>query len=412
MTARLHHQNLRGAFAACRRGNVAILFALFLPVIVGGAGFGVETTYWYYKRLALQAAADSAAYSAALEKRGGGDSTEVTTVAKLTVSQNGFTEPATTIQVNPQSVNGGGSVEVVLTDKAERFFTGIFMDSDPVIVTRATATYNNASSACILALSPTASKAANFSGSSTLTLTGCSVMSNSNAVDSFNIQGAALMTTTCVIAVGGAHVTSGLTMSQCSSPITNAPSVADPYADVPVPPKPSCGGDDAPNNKTIDATKAYCAGLTLKGNIVMRPGIYYVEGDFKVSSNANVTVGTGGTGDGVTIYTKSGTIDIPSNGTVNLKAPTTGTYAGVLFFVDRAVTGQSKFNGTADSKLTGAIYSAGGAIQYNGNFSGLNGCTQVVGSTVEWTGNTTVSVDCSAYGMRTLPVLTVVRLTA
>jgi Flp pilus assembly protein TadG len=33
--------------ATCRRGNVAIMFALFLPVIIGGAGFGVETTYWY-----------------------------------------------------------------------------------------------------------------------------------------------------------------------------------------------------------------------------------------------------------------------------------------------------------------------------------------------------------------------------
>jgi Flp pilus assembly protein TadG len=37
----------RRTLAGCQRGNVAILFALFLPVIVGGAGFGVETTYWY-----------------------------------------------------------------------------------------------------------------------------------------------------------------------------------------------------------------------------------------------------------------------------------------------------------------------------------------------------------------------------
>ena len=407
MTARLHLQNLRGAFAACRRGNVAILFALFLPVIVGGAGFGVETTYWYYKRLALQAAADSAAYSAALEKRGGGASDEVTTVAKLTVAQNGFTEPATTIQVNPQTVNGGGSVEVVLTDKAERFFTALFMDSDPVIVTRATATFNNASNACILALSPTASKAANFSGSSTLTLTGCSVMSNSNASDALNVQGAALMTTTCAIAVGGVSATSGLHMSDCATPITNAPSVADPYAGVPVPTKPACGNNnDSPNGGTINANKSFCSGLTLKGNMTLQAGTYYVEGNFKVSANANIT------GTGVTIYVKNGTIDLPSNGTVNLQAPTTGTYGGMLFFVDRAVTAQSKFNGTANSLLTGAIYSAGGAIQYNGNFSGLNGCTQVVGSTVEWTGNTTVSVDCAAYGLKTLPVLTLVRLTA
>jgi Flp pilus assembly protein TadG len=405
MTARLHLQNLRGAFAACRRGNVAILFALFLPVIVGGAGFGVETTYWYYKRLAMQAAADSAAYGAALEKRGGGSSTEVETVAKLTVSQNGFTEPATTIQVNPQTVNGGGSVEVVLTDKAERFFTGLFMDSDPVIVTRATASYNSASSACILALSPTTSKAANFSGTSGTTLTGCSVMSNSNASDALNIQGSALLSTTCVIAVGGAHVTSGLTMTKCSAPLTGQPSVADPYANLPTPTAPGgCYGGTV-NGGAIDAAKRYCSGLTLKNNVTMAAGTYYVDGDFNVNATANIT------GADVTIYVK-GKITINGSATVNLRAPTTGDYKGILFYADRNNTSAMNFDGTAGSLMTGAIYAAKGDIQYAGNFSGLNGCTQVVGYTVTWTGSTTVGVNCSGYGMDDIKIVSQVRLSA
>jgi Flp pilus assembly protein TadG len=406
MVGQQHILRLAARCADCRRGNVAIMFALFLPVIVGAAGFGVETTYWYYKRLALQSAADAAAYSAAIEKRSGADTDEVITVAKLSVSKNGFTEPETTINVTPQSVNGGGSVQVVLNDHAERFFTALFIKDDPVISTRATATYSNASNACILALSPTASKAANFSGTSSLTLNGCSVMSNSNASDSLNIQGAAILSTECVIAVGGVNATNGLTMTECAAPVTNAPSVADPYADVSAPAIPSggCKDNDA-NNQTI-SPGYYCDGLTMKNNVTLNPGVYYIDGDFNVSSNANVV------GDGVTIYVKNGTADMNSNGTVDLKAQTTGPYAGILFFVDRNATGQSKFNGTANSKLTGAIYSAGGAVNYNGNFSGLNGCTQVVGKTVEWTGNTTVSVDCTAYGMRTLPVLTLVRLTA
>jgi len=406
MTMRQQIETVRGAFAACRRGNVAILFALALPVIVGGAGFGVETTYWYYKRLAMQAAADAAAYGGALEKRSGANDTEVTTVATLTVNQNGFVQPATTITVTPGTVNGGGSVEVVLRDKAERFFTGLFIQNDPPIVTRAVATYNNAASACILALSPTASKAANFSGSSALTLNGCSVMSNSNASDAMNIQGAGILSTTCVISVGGAHITSGLTLTECTAPMTNAPSVGDPYADMAVPPNTGTVYSDKNANNTTISPGRYTNGLVLKNNVTMNPGVYYVDSDFSVSSGANVI------GNGVTIFVKNGTVDMNANGTVDLKAQTTGPYAGVLFFMDRANTGTSKFNGNATSKMTGAIYSAGGAINYNGNFSGLNGCTQVVGATVEWTGNTTVSVDCAAYGMRTLPVLTVVRLTA
>ncbi|TIY10354.1 MAG: hypothetical protein E5V16_12455, partial [Mesorhizobium sp.] len=44
-------------------GNVAIIFALSLPIVVGGAGLGVETSYWYYSSLKLQAVADAAAYA-------------------------------------------------------------------------------------------------------------------------------------------------------------------------------------------------------------------------------------------------------------------------------------------------------------------------------------------------------------
>ncbi|MER9432919.1 Tad domain-containing protein [Mesorhizobium sp. M0408] len=39
-------------------GNVAVVFALSLPIIVGGAGLGVETSYWYFSSLKLQAVAD------------------------------------------------------------------------------------------------------------------------------------------------------------------------------------------------------------------------------------------------------------------------------------------------------------------------------------------------------------------
>jgi hypothetical protein len=98
-------------------------------------------------------------------------------------------------------------------------------------------------------------------------------------------------------------------------------------------------------------------------------------------------------------------VSMNGNATVNLSAPTSGTYGGVLFFGDRTNTDSATntFNGTPSSHMTGAIYSANQAIKYLGNFSGTNGCTQIVGKTVEWNGNTTISSDCSAYGMKTIP---------
>ena len=71
--------------------------------------------------------------------------------------------------------------------------------------------------------------------------------------------------------------------------------------------------------------------MNISGTRTMQPGIYVVSGgDFKINANANVT------GTGVTIYIKAGTnVSINGNATVNLAAPTSGTYSGMLFFGDR-----------------------------------------------------------------------------
>ena len=98
------------------------------------------------------------------------------------------------------------------------------------------------------------------------------------------------------------------------------------------------------------------------------------------------------------------------NSTTVLSAPTTGTYKGILFFGDRTGTGTNKINGTNSSLLTGATYFPSQAVQYLGNFSGQGGCGQVIGDTVDWTGSTTVAVDCSAYGMSTIAAYTIVKL--
>jgi Flp pilus assembly protein TadG len=37
-------------FAADRRANTAMIFALSLPLLVGMSGLGVETGYWYFKQ--------------------------------------------------------------------------------------------------------------------------------------------------------------------------------------------------------------------------------------------------------------------------------------------------------------------------------------------------------------------------
>lgn len=396
-------------------GNVALVGALALPLVVGGAGLSVETTYWYYKNLQLQSASDSAAFAAGIEKRAGSNDAGVRGAATLSAEENGFDPAKGVITVHLPPVSGGfagqsEAVEVVLTTTVERFFSQVF-DSRPITLTgRAVSRFTRAQDACVLALNRTAPSAANFAGNADVTFNGCSVMANSTAADAVNVQGAARLTADCLISVGGVQTNSGVRLTQCPTALTEVPPVADPFADVPAPLQPPGACKRAPSNPKARYSLSpgrYCTGLDIKGDGVLEPGVYYLDGDLNVSSNATLR------GSGVTIYLH-GAAKVTINGTasLDLQAPTSGPYAGILMFADRENrTGNtSRFNGTAASRLTGAIYMPTQAIEYLGNFSGINGCTQVVGDTVKWSGSASVAVDCESLGLRTIPAYSIVRL--
>ena len=393
-------------FARGRHGNVAIVFGLCLPMLVGAAGLGVETSYWYYKHLQLQADANQAAYAGALELRSGSSQTASRAVALSTATSNGFDAVNGSLTFNSPPTSGthrnSQAVEVILSEPEQRFFSRIFSTNSVIARARAVAAFQTASNACILALDGSASRAANFSGSSSLTLNGCSVMSNSTAIDAVNVGGAAQLTADCLVSVGGAQTTSGAHLSSCAAAITGAPPVADPFANIPAP---STSGSCQPSNGNSLQAGVYCGGLNLNGNVTLAPGTYVVNGDFKINSNANIS------GNGVTIYvTGGGKVSINGNATVNLTAPTSGTYAGMLFFGDRSNASSVTLNGTAASHLTGNLYFANQQVSYLGNFSGLNGCVRVVGRTVQWSGNTSVSDDCSSYAMQQIPAQQLIAL--
>ncbi|TGT70890.1 hypothetical protein EN802_21500 [bacterium M00.F.Ca.ET.159.01.1.1] len=388
-------------FCEGKGGNVATIFALTLPVVVGGAGFGVETSYWYYSSLKLQAIADAAAYAGALEKVWGSDTATITTAATTSATANGL--GTGTIVVNTPPTSGPNTakkaVEVILNQNLDRMFTSIFTQTKVPEQARAVALITDASYACVLALNTSAAQAALFSGSTTVKLKGCSVMSDSTADDAIKVQGSASLTADCLITVGGVSLNNPVT-TVCKSPITQALPASDPFASLPAPAATNpC--KNVNGNKTSQTLQAgtYCSGMSLNGNVALSSGTYVVQGNLKINAGAVVTCASPCTG--VTIFMAgSNTVSINGNATVTLSAPTSGTYSGVLFYGDRTGTAaQSTFNGTADSLLTGAIYFPRQQVNYLGNFSGQGGCTQVVADTIQWSGNSTINQDCTSYGM-------------
>ncbi|RUW54963.1 hypothetical protein EOA36_08220 [Mesorhizobium sp. M8A.F.Ca.ET.021.01.1.1] len=388
---------MRGSRAA----NVATIFALTLPIVVGAAGFGVETSYWYYNSLRLQATADAAAYAGALEQISGSDTPTIVAAATQSAATNGL--GAGTIVVNTPPASGPNTakkaVEVIVGQKLNRMFTLIFTQSQVPEQARAVALITDASKACLRALDPSASQSVLVSGSASMKLTGCVIMTNSIAQDAIKVQGSAALQADCLISAGGVVLNNPVT-TICKAPITQALPIPDPFASVPAPTA-SNPCQTLKNNKTTQTIQpgTYCSGMDLSGNVTLSPGVYVVQGNLKINAGAVVT------GSGVTIFMAgSSTVSMNGNATVTLSAPQSGTYSGMLFYGDRTgMAAQSTFNGTADSLLTGAIYFSKQQVNYLGNFSGKNGCTQVVADTIQWSGNSTINQDCSSLGMKDLP---------
>ncbi|HWF63467.1 MAG TPA: hypothetical protein VN685_02525, partial [Rhizomicrobium sp.] len=291
------------------------------------------------------------------------------------------------------SNQNSNSVEVLLTENEPRFFTALFVSGTVPISVRAVAKYTPSSSACMLALDRHAQNAMQFWGNTNATFVGCQTVSDSDASNALSVGGSADVHVPCAETVGGDVVTSGLHLTSCGSVKNNAPYVADPFASVATPPVGSCG--------TVSGPGTYCGGLTFQGTNSLSPGIYVINGGtLKFNANANIS------GSGVTFYLTNGaTLDMAGNATVDLSAPTSGTYSGLLFYGDRTqATAVNKINGDASSLLTGTIYFPSQEVEFLGNFSGAGGCTQVVADTILYTGSSQFTTNCTGSGVPSIPV--------
>jgi hypothetical protein len=292
-----------------------------------------------------------------------------------------------------------------------------FFSSDPQMTVtmsaRAVARVDasEASRACVVALSTTAARAISVTGASTLTLEGCDLASNSNDGDALYVTSNA--TSGCAFSVGGAY-TPGLQLTQCDEVKENAPLVRDPYPHIAEPTFSAIpcedvkgGGVGKPNDETrltpehphesgVNAMR-FCGDLDVKGTVTFEDGLYIVQGTLKLtSSNPESQL----IGDGVTFYFPDGGEMRLTGTALDLAAPATGPFAGLLFFGSRsATTADHRIGGNNNSILTGAVYAPASAITISGNAGAIGGgCTQVIGDTVTFTGNSTLKTFCDDAG--------------
>jgi Flp pilus assembly protein TadG len=404
------------------RGTTAVLAAIMFPAVIGGMGLGAETGYWYYTQRKIQHAADVSAHAAGIRKRSGDNATIYEAVALDIATKAQFRYNLGTIEVNSPPLSGAyaannDAVEVILTENLPRLFTAIFANTTVPITSRAVVLIEDGSVACILSMGPVESQGVSIGGSSSVNLEGCDVASNSLMPTAYDQGGGPSMTTGCIHTVGEGNVSGGtldLTDPECPEIDEYAPVVADPYADRAEPTvsgncsnfNAQAGGNgqgQGQGNATQVQPGHYC-GMQFSGNgsYNLNAGTYIVDGsDFIINSGVTVI------GTGVTIYLVNGArIVINGGATVDLSAPNgdydsvNNPYAGILFFAERDTSVQLNhiFDGSSSTNFVGAVYAPTDDINYAGGAGGLNGCLQVIGWTVEFTGNSEFESDCTNSG--------------
>lgn len=383
-----------------RSGATAITTALLLVVIMGFAALAIDLGVAYAGRRNAQNAADSAAFSAATAAHAGsanvaGEARAIAREYGLPHGLNGVDVAVHSPAISGAHAGKSQSVEVVITRPTPRFFGGFLGAQPSRLRGRAVALAGANGKACVLALNGSERSAVLVNGSAEIDLVGCSMQVNSSHREGLLANGSARIAADSVNVAGG-HSIGGNVNVDRSRVHTGQPQIQDPYASVEPPSFGGCNANEAmlgqPN--LSGSPRVFC-GLTIHKDVTIQPGVYVIKGD-RLIINSRVTV----RGEGVTFYLTGGaSVIINGNADVRLRAPTSGPFANILFYQDRAASpgNDNIFTGGAEMLLNGALYFPRGHLRFNGGLSNVSGaCTQLVADTLTFNGGEDFRTNCSS----------------
>lgn len=388
-----------------RKGNVLVIAAASMPLLIGAAGLAVDTANWTYWRRQLQREADSAALAGAFAKAQGKDAIAAARSDLTRTNVLRLTGPAN-IENGPTSGPYAGSpqaVRVSIATSQRLPFSGSFLSTVPVISASATAAVVSNGEFCALALGGGTAAGIKMQGNASLNF-GCGLATNSAAGSAVIAGGSSAIAATPVAAVGGLAASTNYTVGTQLLPYSLPQS--DPYAALQNPAPSNCQSQLTVGPNSTQTLSAGCyKGLNLKGTVQLQSGTYYIDGgSFSVGSTAVIT------GDNVTIVLTSSTaatnpssiatLDVNGGATIQLTAQASGTYKGILFYQDRRAldSGSNTLNGNASSRLQGAFYFPSQELDFSGTSGMTTDCIQLVALRLTFLGNTNVSNNCPASG--------------
>ena len=387
-------------------GQALVFIVLVFVGLLGFVGLAIDGGRLFSERIQAQNAADNAALAAARALCIGQD---LTSAALTVAAGNGFDNNGTTnsVAINRPPTSGGytgdsNALEVMINSTIPSSFISLVY-RNPIqetsrSISRCTPSHLDApgDGNAIIALHTTQSGSLSLTGNGDVTVNDGGVFVNSNSSSAMLLTGNGSITADTISIVGGWSDTGNGSASP--TPTTGVAPITDPLASITAPTRPSgpcttislTGNDD----ETIDPGYYCSISLTGNGSLIMNPGIYYIQNEITATGDEISATGNGNIiAHNVMIYCKTGGIRLTGNGDFDITAPTSGPYAGMALFMDRANSSAIVLTGNGNSVSVGTIYASASAITLTGNGSATVFNSQIIGKTITLTGNGNINVD-------------------
>jgi hypothetical protein len=394
------------------KGGVAVQIGVGLGALIGMLGLGTESTFLIYKHRQMQSVSDSAALSGAMALSQAWPRDPISE-ARAVAARLGYVHGAdqVTIAVNAPPTTGPyagnqGAVEVIVSQPQDLAMMALFGTDSANVGTRSVALRNTTGRFCVLALDNNVAEAMYVSNNAVIADPNCGVAINSSSSSALYMRNNAVINGP-VNTRGGFSLATNAELN--GSPLTeHGPMIADPYADVQLQSPPPCTGQSGSgsNNVTRDLTPGrFCSGWDFKNNVTLNlaSGNYYIDSQLSLKNNVILN---GASSGGVTLIVNGNyAIDIENNATLNLTAPSSGDYAGLVFFGKRDGTSTvlQKFSNNTVLNITGAVYFPNQILEFDNNgTTAAQGCTHVIGRMVRMMNNATLKNDCEDTGVKAI----------
>ncbi|HLY42546.1 MAG TPA: pilus assembly protein TadG-related protein [Terracidiphilus sp.] len=331
-------------------GQVLAITILCMTTLLACVALAVDISTLFLEQRRAQTAADSAAIAGAMNLQYA-TTVDVTGTADTAASNNGFASGDVTV-LNPPTDGyhtSSGYVEVKVIHSTPTTFMSMFGLPTVNVGARAVAG-TTPSQACMYVLDPTDDDSFYIKGNSNLIAPKCGIQVNSKSPDAACVQGSASIEAPFLHIVGQ-QSSSGKCGKNPGAPVSGGVNpLADPFKNLKGPPTVgSCGSTSSATSITGNvagpgngSSVCYSNAVTING-ATLGAGLYVFENGVTLSGTVNVNGGTldveqGGFSQG--------------NATLNITAPTSGTYNGIAVMVPQTNTKVSCGNAANSMKIT------------------------------------------------------------